>query len=323
MGNNNKREGSYKYMYLMTAGICVAVAAMLIFFVLALSRFAGRKETSESVSEAESSEAESSVVISEPSEETSEASKYKYLDSIQREDCIFNNTDVVNGNLAVVDSKTGYPSVSQSDLVRISDKKTPDLYGLSNTSLFINEAAMKPFDSFIVSFANTTPKSGIIIAGGYIKPESAKDAKTAELTTSYSVKLGIYNSPYKFSDTEFSYLKEQCYKFGIIRRFPDGKETYTGQESDNSIYRYVGLAHSLYMNHYNYSLEEYIDKIHTDKVIEYESELEADTAYVIYYVPAESGETTSIPVPVDSERHPYEISGDGSGGFIVTVKVKI
>ena len=30
MANNNKREGSYKYMYLMTAGICVAVAVMLV-----------------------------------------------------------------------------------------------------------------------------------------------------------------------------------------------------------------------------------------------------------------------------------------------------
>ena len=322
MANNNKREGSYKYMYLMTAGICIAVAAMLILFVLALSRFAGGKETSEPISEAESSE-DSSVVVSEPSEETSEASRYKYLDSIQREDCIYNNSDVMNGNLAVIDGKNGYPAVSQTDMVRISDVKTPDLYGLSNTSLFLNKEAMTNFDKFIVSFATTTPKSGLIIVSGYIKPESAKDAKTAELTTSYSVKFGIFNSSYKFSDNEFSYLKEQCYKYGIIRRFPDGKETYTGQDSDSTLYRYVGLAHSLYMNHYNYSLEEYIDKIHTDKVIEFESELESDTAYVIYYVPAESGETTSVPVPVDAQRHPYEISGDGSGGFIVTVKVKI
>ncbi len=322
MANTDKSNGSYKYMYLMTAGICVAVAAMLVFFVLALSRFAGRNESSEPVSEAESSEA-SSAVVSEPSEETSEASRYKYLDSIRREDCLFNNSDVMNGKLTVVDGKIGYPTVSQTDMVRISDKKTPDLYGLSNTSLFINEEAMKPFDDFIVSFAGTTPKSGIIIVSGYIKPESAKDAKSAELTTSYSVKLGIYNSPYKFSDNEFSYLKEQCYKYGIIRRFPDGKETYTGQESDNSLYRYVGLAHSLYMNHYNYSLEEYIDKIHTEKVIEFESELEANTAYVVYYVPAESGDTTSIPVPEDAERNPYEISGDGESGFIVTVKIKV
>ena len=322
MANNNKREGSYKYMYLMTAGICVAVAVMLVLFVMALSRFAGNNDNSEPESEAESSQA-SSVVISEPSEETSEASRYKYLDSIQREDCLFNNADVMNGKLAVIDGKVGYPSVSQSDMVRISDVKTPDLYGLSNTSLFLDKEAMKSFDAFIVSFASTTPKSGLIIVSGYVKPESAKDAKTAELTTSYSVKFGIFNSSYKFSDNEFSYLKEQCYKYGIIRRFPDGKETYTGQESDSTLYRYVGLAHSLYMNHYNYSLEEYIDKIRTDKVIEYESELESNTAYVIYYVPAESGETTSIPVPVDSERHPYEISGDGENGFIVTVRVKI
>lgn len=322
MPKNNKNDGSYKYMYLTTAAICVVVAIMLVFFVMALSRFADHDESSEQVSESSVSET-SSEEVSEISEDTSTASGNKYYDSIEYDKVVFRNSDVLSGSLAVIDGKNGYPAVSDSDLVRISSVMTKSTYGLSNTSLKLNAEAMTNFDNFIVSFCTATPNSGLIINVGYVAPEnlSGNDEKQKEFTTSYSVKFGIYNSSHKFSDTEFSYLKDQCYKYGIIRRYTDGKEAYTGQSADSTIYRYVGLAHSLYMNYYNYSLEEYLDKIHTDTVVEFTSDLEDNTAYVVYYVPAESGDVTNVPVPADALKYPYDISGDGQGGFIVTVKV--
>jgi hypothetical protein len=76
------------------------------------------------------------------------------------------------------------------------------------------------------------------------------------------------------------------------------------------------------MQRYKLSLEEYLDKIKTEKVIEFKSRFEADTAYVIYYVSSnDQGNTTEIPLPSGGEN--YQISGDGSDGFIVTVKIQL
>jgi hypothetical protein len=100
------------------------------------------------------------------------------------------------------------------------------------------------------------------------------------------------------------------------------KESYTGREVDYSVYRYVGIPHSDYMQRYKLSLEEYIDKIKTDKVLEFKSRFEANTAYVVYYVPmSDQSNTTAIPLPNNGET--YRISGDGSSGFIVTVKISV
>ena len=322
MSKNSKKDGSYKYMYLTTAAICVVVTVMLVFFVIALTKFANTDKTENSEPESSAVSETSAEETSEVSEETSEPSRYVYFDLIEKDDCVFRNSDVLNGTLAVIDGTLGYPQVNDEDIVRISSVKTPQVYGLSNTSLLLNSTAMTQFDRFIVSFYSQIPSNGLIISRGYTTPDAAgSDPKLIELTTSYSLKFGIYNSSFKFSDSEFSYLKDQCYKYGIICRYPEGKESYTGQDADSTVYRYVGLAHSSYMNYYGYSLEEYIDKLRTEKVIEYPSELEDNVTYVIYYVSADSGDTTSVPIPSDPQRYQYDISGDGTNGFIVTVRV--
>ena len=183
---------------------------------------------------------------------------------------------------------------------------------------------MPNLDRFIVSFYEQIAKNGVIVDKGYTSADAlvTSDA-SVDLASGYTFKLSIYNSNYKFSSPEFAYLKEQAYKFGIIQRYPSDKENYTGFEENSTIYRYVGLAHSMYMNHYRHSLEEYIDKIRTQKVIEYKSDLELNTMYVIYYVPLDSSvETTYVPLP-SNENCTYTVSGDGGKGFIVTVKMPI
>ena len=134
------------------------------------------------------------------------------------------------------------------------------------------------------------------------------------------MELALYNTNNKFTDEGFKFLPEQCYKYGIIQRYPEGKEAHTSVAPSATIYRYVGLAHSWYMNYYNLCLEEYMDKLRTERLIEYKSELESNVEYIIYYVEANgSGNTTNIPIPSNA-NYTYEVSGDGSSGFIVTVR---
>ena len=191
-------------------------------------------------------------------------------------------------------------------------------------SLVLYEEAVVGIDKFICSFYEEVPNNGLIINKGYTSSDKISASETViDLTTGYSVQFSIYNSAYKFSDVEFGYLRDQAYKYGVIQRYPEGKREYTMHDADNTIYRYVGLAHSQYMNLYRFSLEEYIDKVRTEKVIEFKSELEDNTAYVVYYVPLdENVETTYVPLP-QGEQYSYSISGDGGNGFIVAVKVAL
>lgn len=317
---NGKPIASKNKITMVAAG-CLAAILLIGSYFVALSEFVDSKpeeETSLVSTTVESSEGDE-IASSEVYEESS---TYKYYDSIRFESTPIQNSSVKNGTLAVINSDTGCPTVDQSEIVNIGLVKTESVYGLANMSLVLYEDAITNIDKFIVGFYEQVPRNGLIIAKGYTPADSIASSEPAiDLTTGYSVQFSIFNSSYKFSDDEFSYLKDQAYRYGIIQRYPENKENFTGHSADNTIYRYVGLAHSMYMNHYRISLEEYIDKIATQRVVEYESDLESGVSYVIYYVPVDdSTGTTYVQVPKGDE-YSYTISGDGDSGFIVTVKV--
>lgn len=321
---SNKPETANKNKLLIIVATCVATAILLVSYILALGEFVDPKPESDETSVESESSQPTSEADSEASEENSDnqLSAHPYYNSLKLESRVYSNEDIVNGPLAVLkDSSKGYPKVNEDDLVKVSAAKTGS-YGLSGNSLTLYKEAITNIDRLIVNFYNNVPNNGLIINKAYESAQgNASGSDLIELSTGYSVKFSIFRSSYKFSDTEFSFLPEQAYRYGVIRRYPVGAEEYTGHASDNTLYRYVGIAHSTYMNHYNYSLEEYIDKIKTDKIIEYACELDEGYVYVTYYVPlGDNQSVTYIPVPSD-ESVPYTVSGDGSEGFIVTVKV--
>lgn len=320
-----------KNNFLIIIAGAIAALIMLSSFVVALSKFADKDL--EDASDLTVDETVDSDVVSddsdvvENSQVSSEISQWGsgsgYYDTLVMENYPYTNASSYNGPLALISSQNGaYPTVDESKLVNVAKKKTQGIYGLSNTSLVINEEAMTDMDRFIVSFYDQVPKNGLIVDKAYISSDGLVSTDASiDLCSGYSFKLSIYNSNYKFSSPEFAYLKEQSYKYGIIQRYPADKDNYTGFEESSTLYRYVGLAHSMYMNHYRHSLEEYIDKLRTQKVIEYKSDLELDTMYVIYYVPVDTAvETTYVPLPSNADCT-YTVSGDGGKGFIVTVKM--
>ena len=320
MRNATPNEKNHKILILL-CGV-LAGMIMLVSYVAALGKFnppdidpVSSDVISEEVIE---SSVEESVTVSEEEE-------YEYYSKINFERRPYANSLVANGPLAVINetSKT-FPIVNEADIVNVGSVKTANVYGFSNMSLVMYEEAIVNIDKFIVSFYEQVPSNGLIINKAYTASSAlVPDEKTIDLCTGYSTQFSIYNSSYKFSDSEFAYLREQAYRFGVIQRYPNGKENYTGFTNDNTIYRYVGLSHSMYMNHYMLSLEEYIDRVRTYKVIEFESELESDTVYVTYYVPLSTdSDTTYIDVP-SGDEYEYTVSGDGDKGFVVTVKIQL
>lgn len=62
-----------------------------------------------------------------------------------------------------------------------------------------------------------------------------------------------------FKDTvEAKWLKENCYKYGFILRYPEGKEWKTGFVYESWHFRYIGKEHSKSFNNNDLTLEEYL-----------------------------------------------------------------
>lgn len=73
--------------------------------------------------------------------------------------------------------------------------------------------------------------------------------------------MGSNNDYNLFVDTkEFSWMKDNAYKYGFILRYPENKEKITGFKYEPWHYRYVGkiVAETIYKE--NLTLEEYYDK---------------------------------------------------------------
>ncbi|MCD7801102.1 MAG: M15 family metallopeptidase [Ruminococcus sp.] len=70
-----------------------------------------------------------------------------------------------------------------------------------------------------------------------------------------------------FADTlEGQWVAENCYKYGFIIRFPEGKEDITGYQYESWHLRYVGVDVATYIYENNLCLEEYlgVDSVYAD-----------------------------------------------------------
>lgn len=75
-----------------------------------------------------------------------------------------------------------------------------------------------------------------------------------------------------------SYLNRNCWRFGFLLRYPEGKESVTGIPCEPWHLRYVGLPHSAIMQAAQWTLEEYISFLQPDTLYQWG---EADGGYVL------------------------------------------
>ena len=66
---------------------------------------------------------------------------------------------------------------------------------------------------------------------------------------------------------EIEWLMENAHKFGFILRYPKGKESITGYNFEPWHFRYVGLDLSLELYENKETLEEYYQRIHSNRVV--------------------------------------------------------
>ncbi len=118
-----------------------------------------------------------------------------------------------------------------------------------------------------------------------------------------------------------SWMHENCYKYGFILRYPEGKTDITKITYEPWHYRYVGIPHAQYITENNLCFEEYIELLKT-KTFEKEHlyvDCDDGNKYEIYYIGAEkAGEDIKVTLPENAE---YTLSGNNTDGIVVCVKL--
>lgn len=299
--------------YLSMATIVIVIAVVMVIIMIATSPKSSREGVSSEepsvpeISVEESSEEESSV----PEQQT----VYAEVKSVSR----------LNGLVAI--TRANSSGNTPSDLVSVYSQKN-DTFGLSGSALKLSGQAMDAFNDFTQAFFDVKGKNNLVMHKGYTPASelTADDAeRQADLTTGNAVWLTLYPAD-PDGDTlgsgKFTWLADNCNTYGYILRYPDEKTAYTGQTGTKSLYRFVGYTHAAYMGKYHYSLEEYLTTIKSNASYENPVLFDAggktgDRSCMLYYVAASDAETTQIPIP--EGKTDYEISGNGSDGFIVIV----
>lgn len=103
------------------------------------------------------------------------------------------------------------------------------------------------------------------IYNNYVKKDGKEKADTYSARAGYSehqtgLAIDLNTIDDSFADTaEGKYIKDNCYKYGFIIRYPKGKESITGYMYEPWHIRYVGkeLASKLYNNGDYITMEEY------------------------------------------------------------------
>ncbi len=127
------------------------------------------------------------------------------------------------------------------------------------------------------------------------------------------------------ADAKYLWIYDNCYKYGIIYRYPSDKVTTTGismaaTSTHADHFRYVGKGAAAAMHANNWCLEEFIVEI--EKYTYNGEHLKAEGAdgqkYEMYYYAANKDAETEVKVP---EGAVYSISGNNIDGYIVTLTV--
>lgn len=229
--------------------------------------------------------------------------------------------ELSQGLLAV--ASAGNPSVPKSNqqLVNLSNYKN-DCYSVDDESLVLDKNAADALNAMMQDYANATGLTDFLVYGttntsgeaGSVCPKAYPDCASG-----YTVDLALYGYlgmiGFDGYDEE-GWIIENCHNYGFIVRYPAGKENATKEAFCPWHLRYVGEPHASAMKQYNMCLEEYVSFLSSSSLKQPFEYTSGTASYKTYMVPS-TEDVTNVQVPIGGN---YDISGDGSGSYIITVK---
>lgn len=271
-----------------------------------------------------------------------EMNQTRNQESVQEGQVIMTRDDLSKGNLVVVNEKYPLREYGENNLSVIA-KNNEGHYQVKSESMQLNQEALTALNEMIGDFNQIQKTSDLIIISGYrnfneqekihydtlvSQGQTHTDAYVAkpdrsEHHTGLAVDFGLYDANGTSSEYDgtgiYSWINENCYKYGFVLRYDEAKKDKTGISYEPWHFRYVGRVHAQLMYELNLCLEEYITYLKSYSYYTNPGQGITDTAknYSIYYVSAEN-DTTVIPVPTQKS---YSISGNNIDGFIVTVQL--
>lgn len=152
----------------------------------------------------------------------------------------------------------------------------------------------------------------------------------SDYNTGMSFRMDVYqrdnaelnNQKFQADSAQGAWLTENCWRFGIIFRFPaadfpkgwQDKSYKTGVSSTLNLYRYVGKAHSAAMRVMDLCLEEYIEFLiaHPHICIYEDGALKYEVVRIKI-----SDDAQSVQLPVPNPASSYQASLDNMGGVVM------
>ena len=224
------------------------------------------------------------------------------------------------------------------------------VYKVRNGNQMLDKVALQALNSMIEAFYEQYKVTDMLVTWGHRTMEEQQDlynlyvadypgytdAQIKQLlksqvdTAGYSehhlgtvVDLKLYSDEgvtYTLDDEPgyFAWLKQNCWKYGYILRYPAEKTEVTGISYEPYHFRYVEIPHAYYIMNNGLCLEEYLEQLRTTTSPDGEHltvSVDGGATYEVYYVAA-NGNSTDVPVPAE---YPYTVSGDNLNGYIVTV----
>ncbi|MGN0621000.1 MAG: M15 family metallopeptidase [Porcipelethomonas sp.] len=237
------------------------------------------------------------------------------------------------GDLILVNSDHPFEApVGENDneIVTIYDHMT-DSYMAKDYEITLGKKTILAVNNLMDAFYNETGYSNLMVVSGY-RTKEEQDAEfesgsseikggCSDYNTGLGFSLSVWgDSPYYYVNSgDYAWIAENCAKYGIITRYPEGKEDKTGIEGKQYQFRYVGIPHAVYMYDNKLCLEEYLSEIKNYTADGEHLKVTAnEKKYEIYYVAQDPSANTEIPVPTDKT---YTVSGNNTDGFIVTVEI--
>ncbi|MBQ7379469.1 MAG: D-alanyl-D-alanine carboxypeptidase family protein [Clostridia bacterium] len=262
-------------------------------------------------------------------------------DDVQYTEVTVDKNQTLYGPLALVNSTHEYkfPAAAETNLLNIwgyRTSHTPEgktaAYKTSYTTYMLDGVALSAMHEWLTAFNKETGETFACITSAYrslkdqedlalISPSAVTPGKS-DHHTGYSIALKILDNenvtlPLSSNET-YNWLSENAYKYGLIVRYPQDKETITAISDYTNCFHYVGYGPAMYMHENNLCLEEFVAQIKSYSVDKPLAVTDANGQKWLIYYTACPGDMATVQVPTNFT---YTMSGDNEGGIIICVSL--